>query len=1192
MAAQVTTPSQFQRALFHDSRHANHSLLPHTLWSSRLMYSAQALAFPLAFWFKPVCVAFALVWLTYRAYQVLNKPLDELASLLGFDIPFTPIIDLAGVKADGAVIHWSLPEKQKHRNTLKYEIHVNGTIIDTVSLHESAVSITGLQPDAFHVVRVALVNSLDFSSKSAPIRFRTKHASSGDFYRLSGEAHDAEHEHANHVLPQVKPFRALKDFTPASPNTIAPPMTRENSTGGLHKRSITGRRPSPPTLGLDGKQDVDQDPSQGSEVVLVQQLTEKLNSVRHETDESDRIAKEEEEEESRIKDELIKERDALKADAQEKDKMNRNLKREVNLLERQNTAAQNERTKQEKLLLAKKQERQKLKDDMVRWEQETEQFKEELENLKQQKVAYLEKVAIEKETLRQQQTQDAAALKALDDEVRETNIEIKKLERAAKNNSPNGAEPELSLVQQLQQDVEEDRTFYMRRLDLQHQYAGAVQNLERAKHFHSQQAKYLENVRAERRRTEEAAAASAAREFPSPPPASERGIRRGDSQRSRHTSNDSPRMGNFPPVSSSSPFGSGLTSTAFSAAPFLNIHNGMTIPGPTESLNMSEEEKDRLTGGAPMSPGAGAELLPADLFSSDDSRHAAENVQPLPGLGALPGLGGISLPGLGAQPGQQDYPGPGPASPTSPPSRTPSLFASPRHSQNNLPTSPDNYMDSDRRSIHSTRSNRASSSANAGSRFSSMFGIKPRVKNSSMDDGAGPALGKVQSQSMPRQDQGIPGLDSAARRRNSSISGTMFGDVLGDAEGGAENSPKQPTSQTKKLPFALNNMFNRDKGHDGWPSNFLGRRPASPRPGSTHSSELPRPSFDSSRWGVDAWPSSDAASAARGSPLSFGGGGWNAPLGSQQSRMYGSRHPSRRPSVQHGASGPPEDIMEDEDSDALDSDRKPHLAPIGTKPPPGLQQKTNKQETSAADDADADAKLNPNAKDFKSFFSSIRLSSKDKEKLKEAESTATTPGASNTQTLLPSEIDDSSPPLSRKSRDARSTTTIESSHAPESVRNSTDLARTPSYSNASEAATSNSNASPMLAGSASSFGKESFMSKLTRKSSSGMFSLPTFKRDKSRLLAPDAVTNEDEEEMSASQGSLRGEKDRNVSGSGSGGQRGSRSWSTALKLGKKKNASAAAGGSGAGEAPSVSGLSITSSAATADEEDGPPTQHQ
>jgi hypothetical protein len=573
---------------------------------------------------------------------------------------------------------------------------------------------------------------------------------------------------------------------------------------------------------------------------------------------------------------------------------------------------------------------------------------------------------------------------------------------------------------------------------------------------------------------------------------------------------------------------------------------------------MSEEERDRLTGGAPMSPGAGAELIPADLFSNDDNRSAAEDIRPLAGLGALPGLGAINLPGLGAQPGQQEYQNPGPASPTSPPSRAGSLFASPRVSQNNLPTSPDNYMDSDRRSVHSTRSSRAISNVNTGSRFSSMFGMKPRLKNSSMDESiAGPALGKVQSQSMPRQDQGIPGLDSASRRRNSSISGPMFGNLLGkdgaaDAEGGAENTFYEPTSQPRRRAFNLN-PFSKDKGPDGWPSNFMaGRRPASPRPGSTHSSEFPRPSLDSSRWGADAWPSNDSMGGARASPLSLGG--WNAP--GQQSRIFGSRHPSRRPSVQHGASGPPEDIMEDEDSDALDAERRPHLAPIGTKPPPGSKQ----GEKSIEEPTTVDPKLNPNAKDFKNFFSSIKLSSKDKEKLREIEASSSQTPTSSTPTGSHSHglgVDDDSPPASRKSRDARSTTTIESSVA-ESLRNSMDLARTPSYSNASETA---SNASPMLG--SGSFGKESFIAKLQRKSSSGMWNLPTFKRDKSRL---EVTANEDEEEALSASASSLGRDSKEA-------QRGSRSWSNALKLGKKKG----------GETPSVSGLSITSGA---DEEEG------
>jgi hypothetical protein len=123
-----------------------------------------------------------------------------------------------------------------------------------------------------------------------------------------------------------------------------------------------------------------------------------------------------------------------------------------------------------------------------------------------------------------------------------------------------------------------------------------------------------------------------------------------------------------------------------------------------------------------------------------------------------------------------------------------------------------------------------------------------------------------------------------------------------------------------------------------------------------------------------------------------------------------------------------------------------------------------------------------------------------------------------------------------------------------------DLARTPSYSNASETA---SNASPMLG--SGSFGKESFIAKLQRKSSSGMWNLPTFKRDKSRLEPTAAASHEDEEEaMSASASSLGGGRESKEA------QRGSRSWSNALKLGKSSKKG--------GETPSVSGLSITSGA--------------
>lgn len=1061
----------------------------------------------------------------------MNKPLEELAGLLGFDIPCEPVIDLANIKADGAIVHWSLPEKPRHKTSFKFEIHLNGTVIDTFSVHETAATIYGLQPGCFYVVRVSLVNNVEFSSRSFPIRFRTKAASTNDFFVAPLDGMDTDADEVHVPVPRARPYKGLKDIGPAGADTV--PMAREGSIGLGPKRSLTGaRRPSPAVIGVE-KHDPPADenePPEGAETI--HQLTEKLDQIRRETEEADKQAKEEEEEELRLKDELNKQRDELKAEVTENDKNSRNLKKEVNTLERQNTVAQNERTKQDRLLQQKKQERQKLKDDMKRWEQEAEAMRQELDNIKRKKEAKFRDAEKEKETLRARQAEEAAALKALDEEVKEKSTEKQKLERAVRNSSPSETfESEPNMVQQLQQEAEETRLWELQHSQMQSHYAAAYQKLEQAKRFHSEQRAYLDQLRARRRQEEEAA------QYASPPATQDRLPHRGDSQRSRraqsgHSSSDSPRLAGFPITSA--PFASGMTTTMspFSSAPFLNFTNGMTVPGPTDGLGMSDEDRERITGGAPMSPGAGVEYLPADLFGDGDNKLSSDFIQPLPGLGALPGLGGMpnSM--------HQVLPDPGPASPTSgPSSRSPSVFASPQASQQNLHIgSPENVLDSDRRSIGSNRSTRAASGSGAGSRFSAMFGIKQRAKTNPADEP--PALGKAQSHSMPRTDQGIPGIDSNTRKRNSSISGSAF--ALGGESSFDNPAPPPPSMRSRAI-----GLFSRHDKSDGWPSSFI-RRPASPRPGSTHSNELPRPSFDSSRWGVgvDGWPSNDAAAGARSSPLAFGSTtSWNAPS-SQQSRLFGSRHPSRRPSAQYGASGPPEDILEGSDSDGYDSDRAQQLGAIGTRPPPGSKKAEN------APAVEVLPKLNPNAKSFTGWFGSKKGKSKE------------TASGSGTPNLDKGDWDES-PPNSRKSkdtRDTRSITTAESSIA-ESSRNSTDLARTPSYT------TSDAAPSPLLAG--SSAGKESFMQKLSRKSSSSKFTLPTFKREKSKLdtglgTPTSAPTEEEDADLSASVSSLQQPRESKEGNRGSG-----RNWGNVLKRGSTKKKG--------NETPSLSGMSMTTS---------------
>jgi len=138
--------------------------------------------------------------------------------------------------------------------------------------------------------------------------------------------------------------------------------------------------------------------------------------------------------------------------------------------------------------------------------------------------------------------------------------------------------------------------------------------------------------------------------------------------------------------------------------------------------------------------------------------------------------------------------------------------------------------------------------------------------------------------------------------------------------------------------------------------------------------------------------------------------------------------------------------------------------------------------------------------------------------------------------------------MSRKSRDAHSITTADSSITGHSARNSLD--RSVSYT-PSEALTPSS-----LSGSVNN--KESFMAKLTRKSSSGKFGLPVFSRDKKTRMQRGSLIDEDEDALThsldsitATNNSSNSNNDDKRSGRGS-----TRSWSSMFgggKMGKGKD---------------------------------------
>jgi hypothetical protein len=60
----------------------------------------------------------------YRAYQVLTQPVEQLVQVLGLEVPVAPLVSLAGIKADGVLLHWKPPDQRT--SVLKYVIRING----------------------------------------------------------------------------------------------------------------------------------------------------------------------------------------------------------------------------------------------------------------------------------------------------------------------------------------------------------------------------------------------------------------------------------------------------------------------------------------------------------------------------------------------------------------------------------------------------------------------------------------------------------------------------------------------------------------------------------------------------------------------------------------------------------------------------------------------------------------------------------------------------------------------------------------------------------------------------------------------------------------------------------------------------------------------------------------------------------
>ena len=846
----------------------------------------------------------------FRAYQVLSQPVEKLVQVLGLEVPVAPLVSLAGIKADGVLLHWKSPERA---SVLKYVIRVNGIDIGNVAPQETSVTIENLQADHHYTIRVVTFNSSNFQAPSVPIRLRTLPADSEQYYSSTPPSSHGPANDDSNPTPIVRPNKSLADV--ATP-FVAPVMTREHSNSTSRaRRPDVGRRGSPASQTTEDARDAtDSNDS-------IRALTEKLDALRRELDDMERQIQDEDQDFVTQKVVLIDKRDEKKAALKEKEDASRDLRKEVATLERQSAAAQTRRTQQERVFRQKEAERKKMKDDVAKWTRESVELRETAENIKKEQEEYKENSQKRIQQIKDKYEDEIQANKALEDAIREKGIQIKALEEERKEledgqeggEAPDGTD---------NAEREEDNRWRMTLGLLQQQYAQAWQlftEADRANQEASSRLQYLQQRRMSQPQLYE---------DPSVPQV---GPVRRSSQRQRPLSMREGLLSGPPGgfVQTSSASFNSMTATSSppfpSVTPYFNPVNGMALPprghGHTLSISqMSQADLESLTGGAPMSPTAGA-LLPAGLFGDDLGLTDNEDDDLIgpPRLSSLepsPNMRNV-LPGLGAL-GQVDPPHDS-NTPVSPPrSRSPSVFASPRESgQLQFYPNAEN-IDSDKRSVHST----SSSFMNTQSRFGGLFGLnRQRGKTIS---GQGPALGSLkssQSQSLPRQEFGLDSV--GASRRRGSTEGAWYDSFMRTKTQPVESSSSPKHVATRKRTF---NMFGTK--NDPWLTSVLGMdRPSSPRQGSTKSGEgmvLPRPSTESQTrfgWGVDAF-------GARSSPL---GVDWSV---NNTNTSSWSRMPSRRPSIQHGSTTNlvSDDSMHDDILDFPSNSRSPMQAPIGTRP--------------------------------------------------------------------------------------------------------------------------------------------------------------------------------------------------------------------------------------------------------------------
>ena len=911
----------------------------------------------------------SLLWLVFRLHRVVRQPVDRLIEILGIEVPSPPLIELLDISSDSVSVHWWATEKY---SSTKYSVRVNGVNIGEVSAQETAISITGLAAGVYYTVRIVASTQGKYHAASDAIRIQTASDISQD--------EDTASNPPAHGGPSVVPYKGAYEglATPLS----APPLVREHS-GGLpqprRRGSLRKSSPSPFTPPADKRAATSTGVDHSQKTI--QALTARLNELRKETDEQERQDDEEDRQFHSESQSLSERRDQLKLELKEKEDSSKELRKVVAQLERQNQTAQVKRAAQEKALETKQNEHRKLRDDRDRWDQETDQLQLQIESMRVEKEKVEEDAGEQLSQLRNDREPIAEAVRKLEEQIRDIGKHVKELEEFRKESSEASESPKLPESEPKLETEFREHDDRMRQLseELKRKYM----EVQQVQQLVAQMRNKFESVITQRRAAQgnntydpNAAEFTPSSHFIGP--------QRETSVGERRASLGAYSQPLAPPSTNAD------TRSPFPMSLYPNVESGLA-PNDAENDKWlrtpnAQAALEKLTGGALTSPAANA-LLPSGLLGDEvedpfkrhktrrsghesdsvgDSRppstlpppgseyHQAlrETSNPLPGLGALPGLGSSSA--LISQ---------NPQSPVAAESRSPSLTSSPHDSIYHRPS--DGFMDSDRRSIRSTSS---SSRAFGSGRPSRLLGdVFSRQRGKSSTD-EGPALGSLrssESQSLPRQsEQGEASETTLASTQRRATSG-LFSSMLsrrGLGSGRLANS---------------NDDINQPAGPG---SGQLGSRMFPWSHSSLDAAGLSRPTSVYSAENVFPRPSGEVHQ-----PF-----GWNDSGLGRSNTTVSNRHrmnPWSSGSSRRESAAIDPSVLSDidqADEDALpqtDRNESPMQAPIGTKPAKGRKE---------LKESALQKQLNPNARDFRSMFSRDKRGDKKRDKSASRPETADT----------------------------------------------------------------------------------------------------------------------------------------------------------------------------------------------------------